>query len=50
MKVIHCPCGHIMRAMSDEEVVRLAQGHAKEVHNMDLSTAEALAMARPEPA
>jgi predicted small metal-binding protein len=50
MKVIQCPCGHIMRAASDDEVIRLAQVHAREVHNMDLSTKEALSMARPEPA
>jgi predicted small metal-binding protein len=50
MKVIRCPCGHVMRAASDEEVIRLAQAHARGVHNMDLSTTEALSMARPETA
>jgi predicted small metal-binding protein len=39
-----------MRAAHDEEVVRLAQDHARKVHNMDLSTEQALSMARPEPA
>jgi predicted small metal-binding protein len=50
MKVIQCPCGHIMRAPSHDEVVRVAQLHAREVHGMDLSAKEALSMARPEQA
>jgi predicted small metal-binding protein len=47
-KVIHCPCGHVLRAESDEEVIRLAQEHAKQAHDMELSIEQALSMARPE--
>lgn len=47
-KVINCPCGFVLRAPSDDEVVRLAQQHAKEAHSMDLTREEALSMARPE--
>jgi hypothetical protein len=40
----------VMRAASHDEVVPPASDDAKEVHNTDLSTEEALSMARPEPA
>ena len=46
-KVINCPCGFVLKGESDEEVVAKAQAHAKEVHQMDLSRAQALAMAKP---
>jgi hypothetical protein len=48
MRVIHCPCGQIMRGTTHEEVARLAQEHAREVHTMNLPMEEALSMARPE--
>ncbi len=47
-KVIHCPCGYIVRATDEVEVVAQAQRHAKEAHGMDLTAEQALAMARPE--
>ena len=47
-KVIHCPCGYIIRAASDRELVTLARRHAKETHDLELSDEQALAMARPE--
>lgn len=47
-QVIRCPCGTTMRAEGLEEVVALAQAHAKEVHNMELTKDEALAMVRTE--
>ena len=46
-KVINCPCGYIVKGTTDEEVVARAQQHAKEVHQMDLSREQALAMAKP---
>jgi len=46
-KVIQCPCGYIVRADSEEELVSQAQQHAREVHGMELTREEALAMARP---
>jgi predicted small metal-binding protein len=46
-KVIQCPCGFVIKAESDDAVVASAQKHAKEVHNMDLSREQALAMAKP---
>ena len=46
-KVINCPCGFVVKAESDEQLVARAQQHAKDVHQMDLSREQALAMARP---
>lgn len=46
-KVITCPCGFVLKADSDDQLVVKAQQHAKEVHQMDLSREQALAMARP---
>ena len=46
-KVITCPCGFIVTAESDEQLVERARQHAKEVHQMDLSAEQALAMAHP---
>jgi predicted small metal-binding protein len=46
-KEIHCPCGTVLRAEDESELVRQAQRHAREAHDMDLSTEDALAMARP---
>jgi predicted small metal-binding protein len=46
-KVINCPCGFVLKGNSDDEVVQKAQAHAKQVHQMDLSREQALAMAKP---
>lgn len=47
VKEIHCPCGTVLRSADENELVRLAQRHAREAHDMDLSAEDALAMARP---
>ena len=46
-KVINCPCGFVVKGATDEQLVAKAQQHAKEVHQMELSREQALAMARP---
>jgi predicted small metal-binding protein len=46
-KVITCPCGFVLKGTSDDDVVAKAQAHAKQVHQMDLSKEQALAMAKP---
>lgn len=46
-KVINCPCGFVVTAENEEQLVAKAQQHAKEVHQMDLTREQALAMARP---
>ena len=47
-KVITCPCGTVVRAEDDDTLVMAAQQHAREVHAMDLTREQVLAMASPE--
>lgn len=47
-KVVYCPCGVTIRAGDESELIALAQQHAKENHEMDLTPDQVLAMARPE--
>jgi predicted small metal-binding protein len=47
-KVIKCPCGTVVRARDEDSLVTQAQKHAREVHAMDLSREQVLAMASPE--
>ena len=47
-KVIKCDCGFVVRGDGDDELVRAAQAHAKDVHAMDITAEQALAMAEPE--
>jgi predicted small metal-binding protein len=47
-KVVTCPCGEVMRASSDDEMVRIVGKHAREVHNQpEPSREEVLSMAKP---
>lgn len=46
-KVIECPCGYVVRARSEQELIARAQDHAEKVHQMQLTRDQALAMARP---
>ena len=46
-KVITCPCGTVVRAKDDDALVMEAQQHAREVHAMDLTREQVLAMAVP---
>ena len=45
-KLIQCPCGTALRA-EEEDLVAKAQQHAKELHGMELTREQALAMAQP---
>jgi hypothetical protein len=47
-KVIKCPCGTVVRARDEESLVVQAQRHAREVHSMELTREQVLAMAGPE--
>ncbi len=46
-KVIKCDCGFVVRGNTEDELVKAAQRHAKEVHDMDLTAEQVLAMAEP---
>ena len=45
-KVIHCPCGVVVKGETEDALVANAQEHAK-THGMELTREEALAMAKP---
>lgn len=47
-KLFTCQCGVVLRGETDDELVANAQGHAREVHNMEISREQVLAMARTE--
>ena len=47
-KVIRCLCGYTARSGSEEELVAAVQHHVREVHGMEITADQILAMARPE--
>ena len=47
-KIIKCPCGTVVRARVEESLVAQAQQHARDVHAMELTREQVLAMASPE--
>lgn len=47
-KRLECPCGTVVHADHDDELVQLAQSHAREVHQMELTRQQALDMVVPE--
>ena len=48
-KKVSCDCGKTIRESSDDELVRAVQKHAHDVHQMQLSREQVLAMAEPVP-
>ena len=42
-----CECGVVLRGKDDDDLVRLAQQHARDVHKMEITREQVLAMARP---
>lgn len=46
-KQVSCDCGKVVREESDEKLVRAVKDHAREVHDMELSREQILAMAEP---
>jgi len=46
-KVIKCDCGFVVRGDTDDQLVQAAGRHAKEVHDMELTAEQILAMAEP---
>ena len=47
-KVVKCPCGWSFGSENDDELVREVQKHGKEVHDMNATREEVLAMAQSE--
>ena len=48
-KRVSCDCGATIQESSDEALVAAVQEHAKEVHDMDLTSEQVLSMAEPVP-
>ena len=46
-KIMLCDCGHVVRGETDDELVANVQ-HAPEVHDMEITREQVLAMAQPE--
>jgi hypothetical protein len=46
IKVVRCVCGLELRG-TDEQLVPAVQQHGRELHNMDVTVDEVLAMATP---
>ena len=47
-KIMQCFCGHVVRGETDDKLVANVQEHAREVHDMELTREQILAMAQPE--
>jgi predicted small metal-binding protein len=47
-KLFTCQCGVVLRGNTDDELVANAQRHAREVHRMEVTREQVLAMARSE--
>lgn len=47
-KVFTCECGVVLRGVDDDDLVAKAQAHARDVHKMEITREQVLAMARIE--
>lgn len=46
-KKVACDCGAVVRAATDEALIAQVRHHAKEVHSMEMTDEQILAMAEP---
>ena len=47
-KIMRCDCGHVVRGETDDELVANVQRNAREVHEMEITREQVLAMAQQE--
>ena len=47
-KIFTCECGVVIKGRNDDDLVLKSQRHAREVHRMEVTREQVLAMARPE--
>jgi len=47
-KIMQCDCGHVVRGETDDELVANVQNHAREVHDMEITREQVLAMGQHE--
>ena len=45
-KIMQCDCGYVVRGETDDELVANVQKHAREVHDMEITKEQVLAMAQ----
>jgi predicted small metal-binding protein len=46
-KQFTCECGVVIKGRDDDDLVAQAQRHARDVHRMEITREQVLAMARP---
>ena len=44
LKSLRCPCGFEVRSRDEDEIVRMAQDHAKRIHGQELTVEQAKAI------
>jgi predicted small metal-binding protein len=44
LRSLRCPCGFEVRSRDEDEIVRMAQLHAKTIHGQDISIEQAKAL------
>ncbi len=47
-KIMKCYCGQVVRGGTDDELVANVRKHAREVHDMEVTREQVLAMAQQE--
>ena len=47
-KIMQCYCGHVVRGETDDQLVANVQKHAHEVHDIEITREQVLAMAQQE--
>ena len=47
-KIMQCDCGHVVRGETDDDIVTNVQKHAREVHDMEITREQVLAMSQQE--
>ena len=47
-KIMQCDCGYVVRGETDDDLVANVQKHAREVHDMEVTREQVLAMAQQE--
>jgi predicted small metal-binding protein len=45
-KIMRCDCGYVVRGETDDEIVANVQKHPREVHDMEITREQVLAMAQ----
>jgi predicted small metal-binding protein len=44
LKSLRCPCGFEVRSRDEDEIVRMAKQHAKQIHGQELTDEQARAL------